>query len=1080
VNKSKFSPHSLFGKGIFAKKSARLLFEVIGSVVGLVFVILFLLLVRLSMSPINLDFLTTEVEAAFKAPQEGLSAKIEHTQLVWREWKRPFEIELVNVHLQKNENPNWLKIEHIGISVRLYRLLLGEASLKQLRLYRPHILLEKDEKGEFSLGFGESKPNQEFSFQEIAPLVALGEPNTALGKLNDLNKVAIIDAHVLLKDEKEGKTWELPKTSFVLKRQSDGFQTELTLRPHQGHGTMTVGLNHQLSSGRFDLTVDFHHVSLKKLFEKKGLNLCLPSAEIKSPDDLLDFLQCWDTPLQGKIHLALAPDTHQVIEGSCDVDLGKGTLDLSLAKLVPLPISSGNLSFTLLPNKLEIKKASLLSDEMLLDFSGHLESSSSPLFLSKLMEPGQTLTLQGRIEDLFLDHLSALWPEDLATHAREWLTKNLRKGLLTEAEFSLKGHGGEEGFLIDDLKGTLRGEGAEVTFLEGLPPAENVSAHATFDQKGFDIKVLTGNIEQIKVQEGHVLISDLDTDNEKLSLNMKAKGPVSDILGTLNHKPLEYASLAGIDPKKTNGEGEIVFKIDFPLLVDLQFKDIKMNAKGGFKKVNLERKISEDLIVKLTQGNFSLDLTQDQMVIQGKGVMNQLPSTLTYEHFFKKEAPHELQVKIETMASFEDFKRLGFDYLEYARGPTPTTLLYTLEKDKRSYLRLDLDTTMATLTFAPLEWKKRPGEKGKLFFVLVFEDGNLSKMTDLRVKAPPYFLRGEILFGPQKNWKTIHLSQFEGPDTQTQVTLHTPHPNVYEVSFHGQSVDLEKFMQYVDQEGSAKDHPPMDIKLFGDVEQLRLGEGKVFENISASAHLFLHENEKIWKEVHLRAKAGKGTASKGDMAQVSGGILFDINPGPNNTQSLEVRANDAGKFLKNLGIYDHIRRGALIIKAQKEGSGPFKGILKLKDFDAQEVPLLARFAALLSPMGVVNLFSGKKILSMDRFTCDFEFGEDFVAVKQGVGKSLSLGFTVEGKLDRNKRLFALRGNVIPARFLNSIFNNIPILGPLISGGKGEGLFGIAYTVKGSFDNPNVSLNPLSALAPGFFRKLFQSLTGDDE
>jgi hypothetical protein len=73
----------------------------------------------------------------------------------------------------------------------------------------------------------------------------------------------------------------------------------------------------------------------------------------------------------------------------------------------------------------------------------------------------------------------------------------------------------------------------------------------------------------------------------------------------------------------------------------------------------------------------------------------------------------------------------------------------------------------------------------------------------------------------------------------------------------------------------------------------------------------------------------------------------------------------------------------------------------------------------------------------------------------------------------------LKGNIIPARFLNSILNNIPLIGPLLSGGKGEGLFGIAYTVKGKFEEPEISLNPLSALAPGFFRKIFQSL-GDDE
>jgi hypothetical protein len=120
----------------------------------------------------------------------------------------------------------------------------------------------------------------------------------------------------------------------------------------------------------------------------------------------------------------------------------------------------------------------------------------------------------------------------------------------------------------------------------------------------------------------------------------------------------------------------------------------------------------------------------------------------------------------------------------------------------------------------------------------------------------------------------------------------------------------------------------------------------------------------------------------------------------------------------------------------------------------------------------VNLFSANENVSMERFDCDFVFDDSFVILKKGVGKSISLGFTVDGKLDRRNRTYALKGNLIPARFLNSILNNIPILGPLLSGGEGEGLFAMSYTVTGPFDKPDISANPLSMLAPGFLRKLF--------
>jgi hypothetical protein len=430
------------------------------------------------------------------------------------------------------------------------------------------------------------------------------------------------------------------------------------------------------------------------------------------------------------------------------------------------------------------------------------------------------------------------------------------------------------------------------------------------------------------------------------------------------------------------------------------------------------------------------------------------------------------------MASFADFSRLGFHYESYGKGPTKTYLTYTLDQEKKSSLRVDLDTTSATLSFPPLEWEKRVGEKGDISFLLAFENGHLSHITDLKLSTALYSLQGNILFDSQKAWKTIHLSEFKGPYTQTQVTLHTPRKNFYEVSFRGQSVNLEKFLDYVHKEESEDDYPPTDIKLSAKVDHLYLGKGKVFQSVDATADLFLQGKETIWKEVKLRAKAGQGTIEKGDMAQVSGGIVFDITPEPDNTQTLIVRANDAGQFLKNLSIYDEVQGGNIYIKAKRQNHGAFKGVFKLKHFEAHKVPVLARFAAVLSPIGVVNLFSDNENLSMEQFDCNFVFDDDFVTVQKGIGKSISLGFTVEGRLDRRKRTYALKGNLTPARFLNSVLNNIPVVGPLISGGEGEGLFGIAYTVKGPFDKPEVSANPLSILAPGFLRNLFNSSGGE--
>ncbi len=1069
-----------FKKAFFSRKLLRFFFEVLFSILALIIVLFALLLGRLSMGPLNLDFIVPEIEAAFTAPKIKLSASIEHVQLVWREWKRPCEIELVNVHVRKGQYPNWLKIEHIGVSLRLEKLIMGNVSLKNLRIYQPHVLFEKDEKGEFAFGFGESQPDQQFSLEELTPLLALGGSHPSLGKLNELRKISIIDATILLKDEKANHEWELPQATFILKRQDNGFQTELNLRPQSGGGSLTLGMTHYRDSSHFGLYADFDNVSFKDIIIKERVSLNSPTSAKMGPDDILNFFHQWDIPLKGKLQVTVLPKTLQILEGTCTIDIGKGALDLSLAKLVPFPISSGNLSFIISREGIDLKNVSLLSKEMLLSLSGKLGTPQSPLLINDLLGANNTLELNGKIEDLFLNHLGVLWPQALAPDVRTWITENLTKGILTQGSFAFKGHGEEKGFVVDHLQGTLEAEGATITYLKGLPPAQNVKAKASFDSKGFNIKLLSGNLKGIALQGGDVVISGLDTNHENLRLNVTATGPLSDILDVINHKPLEYASYGGIDPKNAKGAGKMDLQIDFPLLSDLQFKDIKIALKGSFQKVAIERKITDNLKAQLTEGDLAINLTQDQMVIKGKGILNQLPAQLAYTHFFKDTAPQTLRVEVEGNVSFQDFKRFGFDPQDYGKGPTKAKITYILEKNKNSHILVDLDTTPSSLGFLPLGWEKKPGEESKISFSLMFEKGHLTLMDNLIMNSPTYSLRGHVHFGPYNKWKTVHLSHFNGPHTDTQLTLKALQENKYEISCKGKIIDLEKFLEYVSREENKGDHSPTDIKLAAHVDQLRLGEGKIFEKVEATADLFLQGQDTIWKAVKLRAKAGKSVAynQKSDVANIAGGISFDIIPGPDNTQTLEVRANDAGKFLKTLSIYDAVKEGYIVIKAKRKEKGPYIGVFKLKQFNVNKVPVLARFAALLSPMGIANLFSNKETLSMDRFDCDFEFGEDLIIVKKGIGKSISLGFTVDGKLDRKQSRFALKGNVIPVRFLNSILNNIPLLGPMLSGGEGEGLFGIAYTVSGSFNNPAVSLNPLSMLAPGFIRKFFQSI-GED-
>ncbi len=58
-----------------------------------------------------------------------------------------------------------------------------------------------------------------------------------------------------------------------------------------------------------------------------------------------------------------------------------------------------------------------------------------------------------------------------------------------------------------------------------------------------------------------------------------------------------------------------------------------------------------------------------------------------------------------------------------------------------------------------------------------------------------------------------------------------------------------------------------------------------------------------------------------------------------------------------------------------------------------------------------------------------------------------------------------------------MLNKIPVIGTLLGGGQNEGIIGISYRVQGPINSPQVSVNPLSAIAPGILRKILGVVDG---
>jgi len=67
----------------------------------------------------------------------------------------------------------------------------------------------------------------------------------------------------------------------------------------------------------------------------------------------------------------------------------------------------------------------------------------------------------------------------------------------------------------------------------------------------------------------------------------------------------------------------------------------------------------------------------------------------------------------------------------------------------------------------------------------------------------------------------------------------------------------------------------------------------------------------------------------------------------------------------------------------------------------------------------------------------------------------------------------MTGTFMPAYGLNRIFGEIPIFGAILGNGRDRGLIGVTYKLHGNSKSPNLQINPLSVIAPGIFRSIFE-------
>jgi hypothetical protein len=351
----------------------------------------------------------------------------------------------------------------------------------------------------------------------------------------------------------------------------------------------------------------------------------------------------------------------------------------------------------------------------------------------------------------------------------------------------------------------------------------------------------------------------------------------------------------------------------------------------------------------------------------------------------------------------------------------------------------------------------------------------LAGVDDIRLTAPDASVRGRAHFADGRA-QVLDVTELTLGRTAARgaVTFPTTPDGPIVASVTGNTIDLSARLSYggsqasgtatdrVSSETTVQGNPPgQPWSLDARFERAIMANGQVFTGLSLKAE----DSGSRLARLRLDARAGGNAAIAVEIAPAQGG------------RRLTASAADAGGLLRALDIMKTMEAGRLSVNGlfdDRSAGDPLSGTAEIEEFRVRNAPAMARVLQAMTLYGVMDMVNGPG-LGFTKLVAPFRLAGSVLELTEARAFSSSLGLTAKGRVDLARNNADIQGTVVPAYFFNSLLGRVPLIGRLFSPETGGGLFAANYTVRGPLSDPAVSVNPLSALTPGFLRGLFGDL-----
>ncbi len=153
--------------------------------------------------------------------------------------------------------------------------------------------------------------------------------------------------------------------------------------------------------------------------------------------------------------------------------------------------------------------------------------------------------------------------------------------------------------------------------------------------------------------------------------------------------------------------------------------------------------------------------------------------------------------------------------------------------------------------------------------------------------------------------------------------------------------------------------------------------------------------------------------------------------------------------------------------------------IKLNDFVLIDTPVSLKLLSLPSISGLVSIAEGEPGVRFGYGEIKYVETNDFYSNIEAFAVSDSLGLVMDGSIDRKKKIIDMKGEISPMHLVNALIQKLPIIGNILIGDEGEGMFSIDFSLIGDQDDPEVSSVPLSIIKPRIIERAVELIESNN-